>query len=162
MDMNVISVENPDTYEIIIGQGNFSIKTVEDLHYALKSAVPNIEFGVAMNEAKPQLTRVEGNEKELKELASKTCKAIGAGHVFVVYMKNAFPIHVINSIISIPGVVHLYVATSNSLEVLTVTTKLGKAIVGVVDGATAKTIETNTQKQERKKLLKGLGFTIES
>ena len=108
-----------------------------------------------------QLTRVEGNSEELKFLAGKTCKDIAAGHVFVIYMKKAFPIHVTNTILSIPGVVNIYVATSNPLEILTAKTDLGISVVGVVDGPAAKNVEDDKQRQERKDLLKKLGFSLE-
>jgi len=158
MDTEVIDIKNPNTNEIIVGQGNFSVKTVIDIFDQLKKAVPEIECGVAMNEAKPKLTRVEGNDEEVKKLAAETCREIGAGHVFVVYMKKAYPIGVLNELVQVPGVVNVYVATSNPLQVITTKTSLGKVVIGVVDGFAAETIETEEQKQERMDLLKKLGF----
>ena len=158
MDLEVINIKNPDIHEIIIGQGNFSVKTVIDIFNQLKKAVPEIECGVAMNEAKPKLTRIEGNNEELKQLAAQACKEIGAGHVFVVYMKKAYPIGVLNELVKVPGVVNVYVATSNPLQIITTKTNLGKAVVGAVDGFSSDSIETEVQKQERIGLLKKLGF----
>ena len=137
MKEEIINVDNPNEYEIIIGQGNFSIFAVDDLYRALFAAVPKMDFAVAMNEAKPQLTRVNGNNEELKKLAAETCLKIGAGHVFVVYMKGAYPIHVIIK-----------------------ETELGRSVVGIVDGKKATKIETDEQKKERREMLEKFGFVV--
>ena len=158
MNTEVLNIENPDTYEIIIGQGNFSIKTIDDIYNAVFSSVPGVKFGAAMNEAKPKLTRVVGNDATLKDLAAKTCLKIGAGHVFVVYIKEAFPIHVLNAIKQLPTVANVYVATSNDLQVLVATTDLGRSIIGVVDGSASNAIETEEQRKERRDLVKKIGF----
>lgn len=154
----VIKIENPAEYEVIIGQGNFSIKAVDDLYETLLAASPDIKCAVAMNEAKPQLVRVNGNDPELEKLAGQTCKNIGAGHVFVIYVKGAFPIHVLPSIKKLPLVCSIYVATSNPLEILVQQTDLGRSVIGAVDGLAMTSIENDQQKKERKDLKQKLGF----
>lgn len=157
--LEVITIEKPEGVECIIGQGNFSIFTVDDLALTLKTTVPGIEFGIAMNEAKPKLTRVEGNNDTLKEYAGKACCSIGAGHVFVIMMQNAFPINVLNTVKLYPAVCTVYAASENPLQVITEKTDLGKAVMGVVDGTSSEEIETDTQRKERKELLKKIGYT---
>lgn len=157
--LDIIPVEKPEGVECIIGQGNFSIFTVDDLALALKTTVPGIQFGIAMNEAKPKLTRVEGTDESLKEYAAKACLAIGAGHVFVIMMKKAFPINVLNTVKNYPTTCRVYAASENPLQVVITETDLGKAILGVVDGTSADSLENETQRQERKDILKKIGYT---
>jgi len=156
--IKTIKIKNPETNEIIIGQGNFTVKTIEDFPAVLQNAFPKIEFGVAMNEAKPKLVRMNGNNEKLKERAAKTALEIGAGHIFVIFFKNAFPIHVLNAVKAMPTVASIYCATSNELEIITAETALGKSIIGVVDGTATKRIENEKEKEERIELLKKLGF----
>lgn len=150
-----------EEYEIIIGQGNFSIFAVDDLYKAVLISVPKLDFALAMNEAKPQLTRVNGNNDKLKKLAAEACLKIGAGHVFVVYMKGAYPIHVLKSLKNHPCVAGIYAATSNPLQVIVKETGLGRSVVGVVDGKKATKIETDEQKKERREMLEKFGFVVE-
>ncbi|MGC1122111.1 MAG: adenosine-specific kinase [Candidatus Methanofastidiosia archaeon] len=157
--LDIIPIEKPEGVECIIGQGNFSIFTVDDLALALKTAVPGIEFGLAMNEAKPKLTRVEGTGESLKECAAKACCAIGAGHVFVIMMQKAFPINVLNTVKDYPTTCRVYAASENPLQVVVATTDLGRAVVGVVDGTSADCVEDQTQREERKALLKKIGYS---
>jgi hypothetical protein len=159
LEFEVVDIENPETYEIIIGQGNFTVKTIDDLHVTLASAVPNLAFGVAMNESKPQLVRMSGTNEELTKLASETAKKIAAGHIFVIYIKGAYPINVLPAIKSLPCVCMIYVATSNPLQVIVAKTQLGRSIIGCVDGLYATRIETEKEKEDRKKVLVQLGFT---
>ena len=156
--IKIIPIKNPNTNEIIIGQGNFTIKTIDDFYDVLFGSAQGIEFGVAMNEAKPRLVRATGNNEELKKLAAETALAIGAGHVFVIYLKNAFPIHVLNAIKQMPTVASVLVASSNPLEAVVAETSLGKALLGFVDGSAAEKIENETERQGRKELVKKLGF----
>jgi hypothetical protein len=157
--LDVISIEKPEGVECIIGQGNFSIFTVDDLALTLKTAVSGIEFGLAMNEAKPKLTRVEGNNEDLKTYAAQACLSIGAGHVFVIMMQKAFPINVLNTIKNYPTTCKVYAASENPLQVIIKKTGLGSALVGVVDGTASESVETEEQRQERKDLLKKIGYT---
>jgi adenosine/AMP kinase len=157
--LDIVDIEKPEGVECIIGQGNFSIFTVDDLAQTLKTTVPKIEFGIAMNEAKPKLTRVEGNNESLKKYASTACLTIGAGHVFVIMMQNAFPINVLNTVKGYPTTCCVYAASENPLQVVVAKTDLGRAVVGVVDGTAAESVEDEQQKQERKNLLRKIGYT---
>jgi adenosine/AMP kinase len=156
--LEIVNIEKPEGIECVLGQGNFSVFTVDDLALALKTAVPGIEFGIAMNEAKPKLTRVEGTDLKLKEYASKACLAIGAGHVFVIMMQKAFPINVLNTVKDYPTTCAVYAASENPLQVVVAKTELGKAVLGVVDGFAAESIENDNQRQERKELLEKMGY----
>ncbi|WP_297070362.1 adenosine-specific kinase [Thermococcus sp.] len=159
--IDVVEIEKPEGVEAIIGQGNFSVFTVDDLAKALLTAVPGIKFGVAMNEAKPQLTRFTGNDDELEGLAAKNAVKIGAGHVFIILMKNAFPINVLNVIKGHPAVAMIYGASENPLQVIVAETELGRSVLGIVDGKAAKNIETEEQKRERRKLVERIGYRID-
>jgi len=155
--LDVIDVGEPGC-EVIIGQGNFTIKTIEDLYDAVYSAAPGVKFGAAMNEAKPKVVRVTGNDEEMKKKAAELARKIGAGHVFVICMKGAFPIHVLNAVKLLPTVCTIYAATSNPLQIIVAETDLGRAVVGVVDGTAADHIEDEKEKAERKELVRKFGY----
>ncbi|ACJ17107.1 hypothetical protein TON_1617 [Thermococcus onnurineus NA1] len=159
--IEVVDIEKPEGVEVIIGQGNFSIFTVDDLAKTLLTTVPGIKFGVAMNEAKPQLTRFTGNDEELEKLAAKNAVKIGAGHVFVILMKNAFPINVLNAVKNHPAVAMVYGASENPFQVIVAETDLGRSVLGVVDGKAANKIETEEQKAERRELVEKIGYKID-
>ena len=159
--MEVVEIEKPEGVEVIIGQGNFSIFTVDDLAKTLLTAVPGIKFGIAMNEAKPQLTRYTGNDSELEQLAAKNAVKIGAGHVFVILMKNAFPINVLNAVKNHPAIAMVYGASENPFQVIVGETDLGRSVLGVVDGKVANRIETDEQKEERRELVEKIGYKID-
>ncbi len=155
--LKVIDFGTPD-YEVIIGQGNFTIKTIEDIYDAVYSSIPNARFGAAMNEAKPRVVRVTGTDEELKKIAADIALKIGAGHVFVVVLRDAFPIHVLNAIKSLPTVATIYLATSNPFQVIVAETELGRAVVGVVDGTPANHVENEEEKKQRKELVRKFGY----
>lgn len=158
METEVIDLPTAEGMECVVGQGNFTVKTIDELYTLLYSSSKDIKFGVAMNEAKPKLVRAEGNDAELKQLAAKSALEIGAGHVFVVFLKNAYPIHVLNHLKHHPCVASIYLATSNPAQVLVAQTELGRAVVGVVDGSAMDGIENKRQREERKQLVEKLGF----
>ncbi len=160
METKVFSfkVENKEVDEIIIGQGNFTVKTIEDLYDAMNSSYSGVEFGIGMNEAKPKLTRKKGNNTELEKKASELALKIAAGHVFVIVFRKAFPIHVLNAVKALPTVANIFCATSNTLELIIAETELGRAVLGAVDGTSAEKIETKEEEKERSELLKKLGF----
>jgi adenosine/AMP kinase len=160
MDLKIIEIRNPNTYEIIIGQGNFSVKAVDDLYLTILSSAPNVKAAVAMNEAKPKLTRVNGNDDELVGLASETARDIGAGHIFVVYMKGAFPMHVLPYIKELPTVCRIYAATSNPCQAVVAETGLGRALLGIVDGTSATKVENEEERKQRRQLVEKLGFKL--
>jgi len=153
-------MEFPEDANIIIGQTHF-IKTAEDLYEVMVSAVPGVKFGLAFNEASgPCLVRAEGNDSELKALAIKNVKAIGAGHVFVIVLKDAFPINVLNAIKNCPEICSIFCATANEVEVVIAQTDLGRGVLGVVDGNSPKGVETDKDVQERKEFLRMIGYKL--
>ncbi len=161
MEMNVIDIKKDDGVEFVIGQGNFSIFTVDDLAKTLLTCVAGIKVGVAMNEAKPKLTRVAGNDERLKNLAANAALQIGAGHIFVIMMRGAFPINVLNSIKEHPAVCTVYGASENPFQVIVVKTDLGNSVIGIVDGTSAEKIEDKSMKRERRELLEKIGYKVE-
>lgn len=161
VELETVRIENPEIkYQVIIGQANFSIFTTDDLFKTLLTAAPEIDCAVAMNEAVPKLTRVTANNDTLAELAGKNALAIAASHVFVIMMEKAFPINVIPHIKNHPGVVTLFVASANEIDIIIGKTKLGKAVLGTVDGTSVTKIETAEQKKERRALVKKIGYEI--
>ncbi len=160
MDFETVAVENPGELNLILGQSHF-IKTVEDIHETLVSSSPVIRFGLAFCEASgPKLVRRSGNEQELVDLAARNALAIGAGHCFIVFMKEAFPVNVLNAVKSVPEVCRIFCATANPVEVIVARTELGRAIVGVVDGSPPVGIETGEDEVARKELLRGFGYKL--
>jgi len=148
----------PKGYNIIIGQSHF-IKTVEDLYEALITSSSSIRFGIAFCESSgPALIRVEGNDEALKEEAAGVAKRIGAGHSFVIAMKDAFPISVLNRVKAVEEVVGVYCATANSVEVIVAMTEQGRGILGVVDGASPKGIEGQKDIEDRRGFLRKIGY----
>ncbi len=158
MELKIVKMEFPEDANIIIGQTHF-IKTAEDLYEVMVNAVPNVKFGLAFNEASgPCLVRAEGNDSELKTLAIKNVKAIGAGHVFVIILKDAFPINVLNAVKNCPEVCSIFCATANEVEVIIAQTDLGRGVLGVIDGNSPKGVETDKDVQERKEFLRMIGY----
>ena len=160
MDTKVVDVKVPEGCNVILGQSHF-IKTVEDLYEALVNAVPNIKFGLAFCESSgPCLVRVEGNNAELKQLASKTALDISAGHSFVIFMRDAYPINLLDKVKAVPEVCNIFLATANPFQVVLAETEQGRGILGVVDGYASKGIETEKDLQERKAFLRMIGYKI--
>jgi adenosine/AMP kinase len=145
---------------VIIGQAHF-IKAVEDLHEAMAGAAPRLQFGIAFCEASgPCLIRRSGNDEALVELAVRNAEAIGAGHVFVVYLRGGYPINVLNAIKDVPEVCAVFCATANQAEVIVAETEFGRAVVGVVDGMPPAGVETAADELARKQLLRTLGYKL--
>jgi adenosine/AMP kinase len=158
MELTAIRLEIPDGANLILGQSHF-IKTVEDIYEALVTAVPQMKFGIAFNEASgPCLTRVDGNDADLKNLAARNAQLIGAGHCFVVVMKEGFPVNVLGRIKDVPEVCRVFCATANPVEVIITTTDQGRGILGVVDGFPPKGIETGEDAQARVEFLRKIGY----
>jgi hypothetical protein len=155
-----IQIENPEGLNLILGQSHF-IKTVEDIHETLVSTVPGIKFGLAFNEASgPCLVRSSGTDDDLVSLAEKNALAIGAGHSFIIFLKDAFPVNVLNAIKAVPEVCRVYCATANPVEVVVASSTLGNGILGVIDGQSAKGTETAEDVRERKELLRKFGYKL--
>ena len=160
MEIKTYKVKIPEGTNVILGQTHF-IKSVEDLYEALVNSVPQIKFGLAFCEASgPCLVRFEGNDEELKKLASQTAFEIGAGHFFVIYIKNAYPINVLDAIKQCREVCSIFCATANPVEVIIAETEQGKGILGVVDGFSSKGIETEKEVKERKEFLRKIGYKL--
>ena len=160
MDLRVIDIKVPEGCNAILGQSHF-IKTVEDLYEALVNAVPNVKFGLAFCESSgPCLVRFEGNDQELKELASKTSLQLSAGHTFIIFIRNAYPINVLDKIKSVPEVCNIFLATSNQFQVVLAETEQGRGILGVVDGFASRGVETEKEIQERKEFLRKIGYKL--
>ncbi|BFH74542.1 adenosine-specific kinase [Sulfurisphaera javensis] len=156
--IDVVRVEIPEGTNVIIGQSHF-IKTVEDLYETLASSSPHLKFGIAFCEASgKRLIRWDGNDEELIKIAQQTALRIGAGHTFVIYIKNGFPINVLNRIKNVEEVVRIFAATANPLQVLVAETDQGRGVIGVVDGYTPLGIETESDIKERKELLRKFGY----
>jgi len=160
VETELVPVENPSGLNVILGQTHF-IKTAEDIHEALIGSVPGIKFGVAFCEASgPCLVRVEGNDESLKTLAAKNALAVGAGHFFVVFLRDAYPINVLRALRDVPEIVTVYAATANPVDVVVATTKRGRGVLGVVDGERTKGLETTKDRAERIALLRKMGYKL--
>ncbi len=158
MNISSVRLEFPTDANIVLGQAHF-IKTVEDLYEAMVSSVPGAKFGIAFCEASQErLVRTDGNDTELVDLAAKNALAVGAGHSFIIIMKDAFPINVLPRIRDCPEVCRIFCATANPLEVLLVETEQGRAIVGVVDGLTPVGVEGAEEVKKRKDFLRAIGY----
>ncbi|HXG34817.1 MAG TPA: adenosine-specific kinase [Bryobacteraceae bacterium] len=158
MELKAIRLEIPEGGNIIVGQTHF-IKTAEDLYEAIINTVPQARFGVAFNEASgPCLTRIEGNDEALKALAARNATAIGAGHIFVVALREAYPINVLGRIKEVPEVCTVFCATANPVEVIVAETEQGRGILGVVDGFPPKGVEGEEDIRKRHEFLRRIGY----
>ena len=160
MELITVRVEKPEAVNFILGQSHF-IKTVEDLHEALVGAAPGIQFGLAFCEASPPaLVRWSGTHPEMIALARDNALAIGAGHSFLIFLANAFPVQVLNAVKAVPEVCRIFCATANPTEVVVGETGQGRAILGVVDGVSPAGVEGEKEIAERKTLLRRLGYKL--
>ena len=160
MNTVIVDVTVPDGCNVILGQSHF-IKTVEDLHEAMVNAVPGAKFGIAFCESSgPCLIRSEGNDTELKQLASKTALQLSAGHSFIIFMRDVYPINVLDKVKSVPEVCNIYLATANPFQVIVAETEQGRGILGVIDGFASKGVETEKDVRERKDFLRKIGYKL--
>uniref|UniRef100_A0A7C4RSW8 Adenosine monophosphate-protein transferase n=1 Tax=Desulfatirhabdium butyrativorans TaxID=340467 RepID=A0A7C4RSW8_9BACT len=160
MEMKLVTIENPEGLNFILGQSHF-IKTVEDIHEAMVNAVPMAKFAVAFCEASDKcLVRYSGTDEGLIELAKKNAFALSAGHSFIVFMKDMFPINALNAIKHVPEVCRIFCATANPVQVVLAETEQGRGILGVIDGFASKGIETETDIEYRKTLLRRFGYKL--
>jgi uncharacterized protein len=158
MELKAIPLTIPSDGNIILGQSHF-IKTVEDLYEAIVNTSPHIKFGVAFNEASGEcLTRSDGNDKELIDNAVANMTALAAGHTFLVAMRNGFPINVLGRIQQAPEVVGIFCATANPVQVIVAETEQGRGVLGVIDGASPKGVETEEDVRKRVELLQRFGY----
>jgi uncharacterized protein len=157
MKTEVVKILNPEGLNLILGQSHF-IKTVEDI-YEVMAQVPNAKFGLAFNEASGACkVRKDGNDPDLLTLACENAMAIGAGHIFIIFMRDAYPISVLNALKAVPEVCRIYCATANPVEVVVAETGQGRGILGVIDGVRPKGVEDTADMEWRRKLLRTIGY----
>lgn len=160
LELKTVPLETPLGCNIILGTSHF-IKSVEDLHEALVNSVPNISFGLAFCESSgPCLVRSSGNNETLVKHAINSALAIGAGHSFIIFLQDAFPINVLNAIKHVPEVCTIHCATANPVEVVIIETQQGKGILGVIDGCKPKGVETNQDVEKRQTFLRRIGYKL--
>jgi uncharacterized protein len=161
VDIKIISVQKPETINFVLGQSHF-IKTVEDIHEALVTAVPGIKFGVAFCEASgARLVRVSGTDQDMIELAKQNALALGAGHSFFIFLAEGFfPINVLNTVKMVPEVCHIFCATANPTQILVAETELGRGILGVVDGQPPLGVEEAAGVAWRTEFLRKIGYKL--
>lgn len=158
MEITSVSIEKPGDVNVIIGGTHF-IKSIEDIYEAVISSVPGIKFGVAFCEASgPCLVRWEGTDEEMIELAKKNALKLSTGHTFVVFLKNAFPINILNALKNVPEVTSIFCATANAIDIVVAENERGRGIIGVIDGGKSKGIETD--KKDRKEFLRKIGYKL--
>jgi adenosine/AMP kinase len=158
LELKLVAVEKAADVNLILGQSHF-IKTVEDLYEAVAGSVPGVLFGLAFCEASGHcLVRADGSDEEMKVLAISIASAIGAGHSFVITLKNAFPVNVLNAVKACPEVCRIYCATANPLQVVVAETPQGRGILGVVDGSSPLGVEDAAGVQWRQELLQKFGY----
>jgi adenosine/AMP kinase len=158
MDIKIVPLDNPDQLNLILGQSHF-IKTVEDMHEAIVSTVPGAKFGLAFCEASDVcLVRHSGTDPALVDLAKTNAFALAAGHSFIVFMRDMYPINVLNVIKGLPEVCRIFCATANPVQVVIGETEQGRGILGVIDGFRSKGIEGEADIRNRKSLLRAIGY----
>jgi adenosine/AMP kinase len=158
MELKAIRLTIPEGGNLIVGQSHF-IKTVEDIYEAIVNTSAHIQFGIAFNEASGDcLTRFDGNDDSLAQNAIENATGIGAGHTFVVALRNGFPINVLGRIQAVPEVVNIYCATANPVEVIVAETEQGRGILGVIDGSSPKGVESESHVKARIELLQKFGY----
>ena len=160
LEFKTFKVEVPEGCNVILGMAHF-IKTIEDLYEALVGAVPNIKFGIGFCESSgPCLVRHEGTDPELRQLAANKALEISCGHSFIIFLKDAYPVNVLEHVKKVPEICTVYAATANPLEVIVAETDQGRGIIGVVDGSRSKGIENEEDIRARKQFLRKIGYKL--
>jgi adenosine/AMP kinase len=160
LEFKAVKIEPPTDCNIILGQAHF-IKTAEDLYEALVNAVPTAKFGLGFCESSgPCLVRHEGNDEELMRLAAEKALEIGCGHTFIIYLKNSYPLNVLDKVKAVPEICTIFAATANKLEIVIAETEQGRGIMGVVDGASSKGIESAENVRERREFVRKIGYKL--
>jgi len=158
MELRAIRLEIPEGGNLIVGHAHF-IKTVEDVYEAVVNTVPQMKFGVAFNEASgPCLVRADGNDEALKALAVRNAQAIGAGHTFVIALREGYPINILGRLKEVPEIATIHCATANPVEVIVAETEQGRGVLGVIDGASPKGVETEQDAAHRREFLRKIGY----
>lgn len=160
MEIKTVEIQKPAEVNFILAQSHF-IKTVEDVHETLVEAVPGIQFGIAFCEASgPRKIRSSGTDESMVKLAIQNAKAVASGHTLFIFLKNAFPINILNRIKNVSEIVTIFCATSNSIEVVVAKSKNGCGVMGVIDGESPSGVETEKDVDERKGLLRKFGYKL--
>jgi len=158
MEIKSAAIRLPDGANVVVGQSHF-IKTVEDIAEIVVTTVPQGKYGLAFNESSgPCLIRVEGNDAALKAAASENARAIGAGHVFVLILRDSYPINVLNRLKDCPEVCSIFCATANPVEVIVAESAQGRGVLGVIDGSQPSGVETDQDAVARKSFLRRIGY----
>lgn len=160
LDIEVVDIEKGEDDQVMVGMANFTIKTCDDIFRALLGAVPGVKVAVAMNEAAPKLTRVTANDDDLETLASRNALKLAASHAFVIMMRGAYPINVMESVRNVPGVCSILGATANPCQVVLARTDLGNALLGFVDGNRVEAVEDDDGRKQRRDLAAGIGYPL--
>jgi adenosine/AMP kinase len=156
--LHAVPLTFPSDANIVLGQSHF-IKTVEDIFEAMVNTVPGVKFGVAFNEASgPCLTRADGTDDELRDVAVSIATAVGAGHFFAVVMRGAFPINILGRIKDVPEVCNIFCATANPVQVIVAETEQGRGVLGVIDGGSPKAVEDTEAREHRHGFLRKIGY----
>jgi len=160
MEIYAVKLDIPDGCNLILGQAHF-IKTAEDLYEIVATTVPQAKFGIAFSEASgPCLLRSEGNDSQLINTCVESLQAVGAGHIFCILLKDAFPINILNQVKNCPEVCRIFCATANPLEVIVAASSQGRGILGVIDGFSPRGIETPEDKTDRNDFLRKIGYKL--
>jgi len=160
MELHLVKIHKPEEINFILGQSHF-IKTVEDIHEILVAAVPGIKVGLAFCESSgPALLRVTGTDDAMIALAKQNGMALSAGHSFILFLGNAYPINVLNAVKMAPEVCRIFCATANPVEVIIAASEQGRGILGVIDGMTTTGIETEEDVAKRKGFLRMIGYKL--
>lgn len=160
MELTTVTIENPDALNLILGQSHF-IKTVEDLHETIAGSVPFAKFGLAFCEASDKcLIRLSGTDEGCIELARKNALALSCGHSFIIFMKDMFPLNIVNAVQDVPEVVRLFCATANPVQVVVAESAQGRGVMGVIDGFASKGVETPADAEQRKGFLRAIGYKL--
>jgi len=160
ISFEAVQLDKPDDVNVIVGQAHF-IKTVEDLHEALAGVSPHLRFGLAFCEASgDRLVRRSGNDEVLTGLAVTGAEAIGAGHTFVIMLREGFPVNVLNPVKAVPEVCAVFCATANPVDVLVAVTDRGRGVIGIVDGSPPVGVETEADAARRRQLLRDIGYKL--
>ena len=158
MELKTVQIENSNDYNFVLGQTHF-IKTCEDVHETLVCAIPGIKFGFAFCESSgPRLVRFTGTDDELVKLAIKNMEKISAGHVFILFLRDVFPINILKTLWNVPEIVRFFCATANPVQVILAESDQGRGVLGVIDGESTLGVETENDIKERKQFLRDIGY----
>ncbi len=160
VELLLIPLDVPKDLNVIIGETHF-IKSAEDIYEAIVNSVPEIKFGLAFCEASgPRLIRVEGSDENLRNLASKNALEVGAGHIFIIYLRGAYPINVLNALKAVPEVCNIFCASANPVQVVVAQSEQGRGILGVIDGSSPLGVEKEEDVRNRRAFLKKIGYKL--